>query len=311
MNLLRCAFRLPIGIAIFSTLAAGARPAAADVTKAQCIDANAKGQDLRRDGKLSAAREQLRACVSPSCPALVREDCARRLDEVEAAQPTLVFDARDTSGRDRSAVSVTVDGQPWTEKLDGTALPVDPGEHAFTFTVPDQPPVTLTLVVKEGQKERREPLALGTPPPTATALATGGETPAASVPSASPPHAASRGLGTRKILGVAAAGAGLAGIAIGSVFGGRTFSEASQQKSDCASPTSCTHHTQAVADHASATTDGAISMVGFIAGGVLLAGGAALFFAPTRTSEPPAATAIVVSPAVAPGAGFLSVSGRF
>jgi hypothetical protein len=81
-------------------------------TKVQCVDANAKGQDLRRDGELSGARAQFRACAVSACPALVRDDCNRRLDEVERAQPTIVFDTKDAAGRDLSAVKVLVDGAP-------------------------------------------------------------------------------------------------------------------------------------------------------------------------------------------------------
>jgi hypothetical protein len=40
-------------LVVASGVASG--PARADVTKAQCIDANTKGQELRRDGKLTAA----------------------------------------------------------------------------------------------------------------------------------------------------------------------------------------------------------------------------------------------------------------
>lgn len=102
------------------------------------------------------AREQLRTCGDTSCPALIRDDCAKRLDEPERAQPAIVFDAKDGAGRDLSAVHVTVDGRPFAERLDGAALKVDPGEHVFVFTVPDEPPVSQTFVVKEGEKERRE-----------------------------------------------------------------------------------------------------------------------------------------------------------
>ena len=51
-------------------------PARADVTKDQCPDANAKGQELRRDSTLSAAREQL-DISDATCPMIVRDDCRR------------------------------------------------------------------------------------------------------------------------------------------------------------------------------------------------------------------------------------------
>jgi len=71
----------------------------ADVTKEQCIDANGQARELRREGKLAAAREQLRLCGNPKCPAMVRDDCAKRLDEVDKAQPTMAFPRRERRTR--------------------------------------------------------------------------------------------------------------------------------------------------------------------------------------------------------------------
>jgi hypothetical protein len=138
-------------------------PARADgqPTKAQCIETNTRGQDLRRDGKLAAAREAFQACSAASCPTLVRNDCARRLDEIDTVQPTVVLVAKDGGGKDVSVVHVTVDGKPLTEKLDGTALPVDPGEHTFAFAIPGQPAVKATFVLALGEKNRREQVVVG------------------------------------------------------------------------------------------------------------------------------------------------------
>ncbi len=68
-------------------------PAAADVTKKACIEANTLAQASRRDGKFAAARAQLATCGDPSCPGIVRDDCAQRLDDLERIQPTLIFSA--------------------------------------------------------------------------------------------------------------------------------------------------------------------------------------------------------------------------
>jgi hypothetical protein len=58
---------------------------AADPTKQQCVAADDAAQDLRQEGKLRAAREKLAICTSPACPALVREDCKQRIEEVDHA----------------------------------------------------------------------------------------------------------------------------------------------------------------------------------------------------------------------------------
>ncbi|HEY8089950.1 MAG TPA: hypothetical protein VIF09_18945, partial [Polyangiaceae bacterium] len=135
--------------------------AGAGMTKLACIDANTRGQDLRRDGKLAAAREQLRSCTDPSCPGLVRDDCSRRLDELEKVQPTVVFEVKDVAGNDVSGVEVTVDGEPAVQTLDGTALQLDPGEHELVFRATGRAPVSRTLMLTEAEKERRERIVLG------------------------------------------------------------------------------------------------------------------------------------------------------
>jgi hypothetical protein len=135
--------------------------ASGDVTKDQCIDANTKAQSLRRSGKLVATRAQLAICADPHCPAMVRDDCTQRLDDLERIQPTIVFDAKDGAGNDLSDVRVSMDGKPLVGRLDGTAVAVDPGPHAFTFEVSGQPSVTKGFVLKEGEKLRRERVVIG------------------------------------------------------------------------------------------------------------------------------------------------------
>jgi hypothetical protein len=285
------------------TLAISAESALADVKRAQCIDANTKAQDLRRDGKLSEARNQLRTCGDPSCPAMVRDDCTKRLTELEAAQPTVVFDAKDGSGHDLSAVAVTMDGHPFADNLDGKALPVDPGEHEFTFTVAEQAPVTEKLVINESEKGRHEHVLIGHPPPPIE--------PPPPPPSPPPPPPSPTGLGTQKVVAIVAGGAGVAGVAVGSVFGLLTASAISQQKTDCTSPTICPHPQQAASDHATWTTDSTISTATFIAGGVLLAAGAVLWFTAHPPSEEPGVTGLMVVPSVRPGGGGMLVRGEF
>jgi hypothetical protein len=275
------------------------------MTKAACIDSNTKGQDLRREGKLSAAREQFLTCASASCPSILRDDCTRRLDEVERALPTLVIDAKDAAGQDVSAVTVTVDGAHLADKLAGAPLAVDPGEHVFVFQVAGQAPVTRTFVLKEGERDRRERVVVGAVPPPAIPASPAGASPGAG---ASPvvSNEAAGGQGARKWVGLTVAGIGVAGIAAGAVFGILTLSQTSQQKTDCAAATDCNSHAQALADHSSATTDGTIATVGFIAGGALLATGAVLFFTGNTASEPARAGLRVT-----PGIGSVAVTGRF
>ncbi len=289
--------------------------ARADLTKAQCIAANSSAQDLRRDRKLAEAREQLRICGDPSCPEIVRADCTKRLDELDAAQPTIVFDAKDGHGGDLTVVKVSIDNKPLVERLDGAALRVDPGEHTFTFEIAGQPPVSQRLVLKEGEKERHERIVIGGP---AAGAPGGGATSPAPAVGASADQGAG-GKSSQKWIGVGVAAAGVAGLAVGGVFGVLTGSAISQQKSDCASASSCSNYAAASSDHSTWTRDGTISTIAFVAGGVLLAGGALLFFtAPSSSETPAAATArslpgpsLAATPLVGSGTAGVLLQGRF
>lgn len=308
--------RLPAGVAaatLFGALVV-AGPAHADkLTKTQCIDANTQAQSLRRDGKLGAARAQLAICDNPACPEIIRDDCTQRRDELERVQPTILFDAKDGDGKDLVAVSVTVDGAPLADSLAGKALRVDPGAHTFVFTVAGQTPVQKSLVLRESEKDRIEHVVIGTPTATAPPPTT---TPAAAAtPSAlpaTPPDAQPSGLGTQRILGIGLAGAGVIGLALGSVTGLMASSAWSNAKTACGGDVShCTNPAAANDDKSTTNSLGMVSTVGFIAGGVLLAGGAALFFTGGHGDHAPGTASVSVTPAIAPGLGGMTVVGSF
>jgi hypothetical protein len=285
------------------------------MTKKQCVAANAEGQALRLDGKLGAARVELEKCGDPRCPAIVRDDCAQRLDEIERAQPSIVFDVKDASGADVSAVSVTIDGRPAADRLTGTALRVDPGEHVFVFTSSIGPAITRTFVLKEGEKERRERIALASPASAASAFQSSG--PARGTAPAAEPSTMSK----QRVLGLAAGGVGIIGVAVGGVLGLMTFSASSQAKNDCESSSSCANHALALSEHGAAATYGTGSTVAFIGGGVLIAVGAALFFTSPRSSTPvttgrlsassPWIPVMSIAPTVGPRVGGASLVARF
>ena len=278
-------------IAAFSMMAAVAvvtAPARADVTRTQCIQSNGQAQSLRRDGRLAEARDQLRSCSDPKCPKTVATDCIKRLDELEAAQPTIVFDVKDGSGADVEVVKVSVDGRPLADKIDGTPFQVDPGDHAFTFELESQAPVTEHFVLTEGQKGRHERVQIGAPP--VPAVASPAPSPPPEPEAVQPPPA---GLGTSKKIAIGLGAAGVAGVAAGAVFGILASSRWHAQQRDCASSTNCPDHAQAVSDHNAMTTEGTVSTVAFIAGGALLAAGVTLFLVkPGEATAPPAAVSV-------------------
>jgi hypothetical protein len=282
--------------------------ASADVTKPQCVDANRQAQSLRRDGKLDAARAQLQQCGQSECPSMVRADCARRLDDLESVQPSIIFDVRDGAGHDMVDVRVTVDGQPFTDRLDGKSLRIDPGAHTFVFSAANQPTVTQTFVIREGEKERRERIVIGSPAPAAATGTTESQVRTSTSPEGSP----SSDLGGQRVLGLVVGGAGVAALGVGTVFGLLASSAWNGAKSACGGDTShCSNASAASTDRDDAQTDGTVSTTAFVAGGVLLVAGAVVFLTGDHHAEREPSPRVAIVPDVGPGLGGVSIFGRF
>jgi len=281
------ALSLAASVAIVTALSPTS--ALADMTKAQCIEANTNGQELRREGKMSAAREQLRQCADASCPSIVRDDCTKRLDDLERAQPTIIFEAKDGAGNDLGAVKVTVDGLPLADRLAGTPLAVDPGEHTFTFETAGQPTSQKKLVLREGEKDRRERITLG------AAGTPAGSPQGAGAQPYTPPAETASGLGTQKVLAIVAGGAGVVGVGLGTAFGLIAISKKSDAQSACPDLCSTQDGVNKWSDAKSAAN---VSTVAFVVGGVALAGAATLWF----TAKPQASSGATAQIGIGPGA---------
>jgi hypothetical protein len=292
MLVIRVAAPLALWVLASSSNALGAPP-----TKEACVAANESAQDLRQAGKLREAREKLLLCVSDACPGPVREDCAQRLNDVNAAMPTLVFEVKDSSGNDVGAARVTMDGKPLVEKVTGSAVPIDPGQHHFIFDdAGGGAHAEQTVVVREGDHERHIRVVLeaitGVPaaPPSAPA-----ETPEAS-------ESPTKG-DTQRTLGLVVGGAGVVGLVIGGIFGlvskstyDHAFTvECSGNANDC--------RPSGVQDGQTAHSQAMVSTVGFIAGSVLLAGGAVLYFTAPRVG------AVGIAPAIGSNGAGVTLGG--
>ena len=286
----------------FAMLGLVSATANADMTKAQCVKANSDAQSLRREGRFAEARAELQMCGGPTCPGIVRTDCAERLDELEAAQPTIVFAAKDESGRDLSEVAVVVDGRPLVGKLDGTALQIDPGSHEFTFTVAGQRPVRQTFVLREGQKGHHEIVLIESPSPQPAP-----EEPQPGV--SKPVGREGGGMAKQKTLALAAGGVGVAGVVIGGIFGLIANSKWSEAQADCGA--ACRADAPARNERSEALTAATVSTVGFVVGGVGVAAGAVLWLtAPPRASGSTSSARVRVLPSVGPGAVGALVCGE-
>ncbi len=134
--------------------------ARADEAVLECVKAAEDAQSQRSNHQLRAARLKFLLCAQPTCPAVVRNDCSGWLADVDKVMPSVVVQARDTRGVELTDVRVSVDGDVLAERLDGLAIPVDPGVHLFQFERAGVPPLQQQILIREGEKGRALPITL-------------------------------------------------------------------------------------------------------------------------------------------------------
>jgi hypothetical protein len=255
------------------------RPAFSD-DRAICLESASKGQTLRDAHKLVEAREELLVCAAPRCPTVVQADCINWLEDVQRALPTVVLSAKDTTGSDLVDVSVSVDGQPLLPRIDGLALPIDPGLHTFRFESKGRAPAELRVLVKEGEKSQSLSTVLGPSPQAPRAVpADDGNAP------------------SWKTFGWMLAGAGIAGLGVGAVSGIEAL--AKKSAAHCTSNNYCD-----AGSTGGIKTAAILSDAGWIAGSILLASGAVLIIFSDRRG---ATSGVRVVSALTPAGGSITI----
>ena len=78
-----------------------------------------------------------------------------------ALLPSMVLRATDAAGNDLAGVTVTLDGVALPTGLNGRAVPADPGTHTLRFEAAGRPPVDKTVLLAEGEKDRRVSVVIG------------------------------------------------------------------------------------------------------------------------------------------------------
>jgi hypothetical protein len=272
---------------------------AGDPTTLDCLTANENALTLRNHFELRATRAQLLVCSSASCPADIRNECIRRMGEVNLAMPTIVFDAKDAAGHDLLDVTVEMDGVPLAQRLEGTALSIEPGQHTFTFAVPGQAVLSQQLVILEGEKDRRERITFET---------------VGRVPRADPPRGDAAGLvttagggrarlGTTKIVSLVLGGVGVGALGVGIGYGlvaisRRNAATAICPAAECADP-------DGVDRWNGARSAGDVATVASLVGLASLAGGVTLWLMAETHAAPAPSTQLSLAP------GFVEVRGRW
>jgi len=264
---------------VVATLAL-AMPAFA-TTKEACVASYEQTQSLRQAGKLSAAREAALVCAREECPDVVRGDCASWLTAIEESLPTVVLVARDASGSEIADARVLEGERVVQARLDGKAVPMDPGEHQLRFEREGAPPVTLEVIVHEGDKRLRIEASFGVD------------------------EAPSEGGGGRSILAPALiGGAGLVGLAVAGTLGGLALAQKSDLEGSCAP--NCTD-----AEVAPVRTK---LLAADVTAGVsiaALATAAIVFFTSSGSNEPRKTSALQFEFFPTKGGGFAGVRGAF
>jgi hypothetical protein len=177
MRLHRFGITLGLGLLALAAPRAGQGKTHAAKDVRACAAAYKNAQELERAGHLQKASAALVICARAACGDFIRHECTVRHGQLDAEMPSVVPLASDAAGVPVVDVQVAMDGQPLTARLDGRAIPVDPGLHEFTFRLPGGIVVTEKIVVAQGQRNRALVIA-----PPETPLASAPAAPTAQVP---------------------------------------------------------------------------------------------------------------------------------
>ncbi len=239
-----------------------------------------------------------------------------RVAKLETSLSNLVIAVADPSPE----IEVRQDGALVGRAVWGSPVPVDPGAHTITAAAPGKKPWTAPVEVAGNAAAVRvevpvleaAPAAASAPPAAAPAPKTPEPSGAATASHALAPATDSKflGLSTQSLAGWSMIGVGAIGVGVGVVFTLQRSSALDARNAVC--PTGVCPQAEldvdraAIASHTSdARSDGTIAMVGYIAGGVLAAGGVVLLLTDHHRSSD-----VGLTPLVSPGFAGLTLGGR-
>jgi hypothetical protein len=273
----------------------GASPGRADSpSKLECVAANEAGQLLVQSGKPIEAERRLATCMAASCPVPLRQDCGQRLLEIHRVIPTIAFDWQDSAGEGLRPTRVTVDGQSSPYALEGEAIPLDPGEHRFSFEADGMSRVEKTFTLLEGQKGRRETIVFVSS--AASAAAGDGQDGARRRPSRDEHPDAEAGPSRSSrvpTLAYVAGGLGIAGLGLGIAAGLTAGSHNSELQRECQGNV-CPASARPDIDAFRTWRDW--STAGYILAGVGVTGGVVLWLMAPKTSPRDTAVELRIGP---------------
>lgn len=273
------------------------------INLAECYEHTGQTASAWAAWKEAAARANAAGKASAEKNALARAVAL----EPTLAKLTIVVSA----DSDVAGLQVKRDGVSVGHSEFGAALPVDPGAHIVEATAPRKKSWSTKVDVSPRQTDARVTVALADDVETATtpipsSAATGGQPPApgpanAVAPVEQPGRAS--GWSAQRTIGVVAAGAGVVGLAVGSVFGivAKSKNDEALQPSNCRTPKLCTPTGLALTNDASNAATA--STIAFAVGGAAVAAGAVLWLTAPRAST----MGIRATPAIARSYGGFTI----
>lgn len=242
-----------------------------------------------RSGKIASAWAQFReaqasaAAKEGDARGKIAKERADRLEPRLSKLAVIVPPAADIQG-----LTITRDGTLIGKPIWGTETPIDPGAHVIRVSAPGYEPRDLTLEIKgDAAHEKLEIPAL-------TAL----PTPVAPVTPVTIAAPIDRGA-TQRAIGITLAAVGVVGVGVATVFGVRAMGTLSNSDDRC-DPQTCDDIGLDLRDDARSQAN--ISTALFIAGGVFLGTGLALWLTAPRASSPTAGSTAHRSFTLVPGA---------
>jgi hypothetical protein len=254
-----------------------------------------------KNGQLASAWVTYKEAAARAVTAGKKDAEGLALEAAKALAPDVTWVTIVAS--DAEGLTVLRDGAELAHAEWGVAMPLDPGAHRFEARARGKKAWSTELrVTTKGQQLRVDVPKLEAD--AEHAAGTSGEGGA---------------WGTQRYVGVGLAGAGVVGLALGTIFGLRSSSKNSDAAAHCVADKYCDAEGLRLDDEGRSA--GAISTVAFVAGGAALASGAIVFLtAPTIRPADSGASArsargVRVGGAGAPGIGggafALRVSGSF
>lgn len=167
-------------------------------------------------------------------------------------------------------------GREMNRALWGTAVPVDPGELKVVVQAPGYESFQAMITIKEATSDN----SLDIPPLVSLPQVAENEGAVGASDAARPEDRGGSG-DARRLAGYILGGAGIVGIGVGSTFGVFALSKKTKYENRCEA--GCTEEGAKLSEEA--VNAARVSTIGFIAGGVLLAGGIVLVVTSPKTRK--------------------------